>query len=303
MKLPHSVAFQVRAGKLLIALCTAATLLAVIWQSSRPRQPEHQGIPLDQWLQAYNRAGLSPSNDQANIEQISGAIRAMGSDSLPFLLKHIVHRDSIIAQKVFDLAARQHLFKLPVHHGDSYCAPSILALMVLGPDARPILPGLSKAALASSQKALFAMLALGTNAIPTLESVCLSTNRETRSQAALYIAALRSAGPQSLLRWDWSRDPLSHPLLSIHDKRSGDYGAELVNLLQSSNATVRLASADAIALHPLMRMPVQSVIPLLRERLNDSNREVRQSATNALKELNTAGASLGIIKPPSAQVQ
>ena len=94
--------------------------------------------------------------------------------------------------------------------------------MALGPDACSILPDFSKAALASSEKALFAMLALGTNAIPTLELVCFSTNRETRSQAALNIAALRSAGPQSL--------PVGrHPLLNIHDQRPRDDGVELVN--------------------------------------------------------------------------
>ena len=279
-----------RAGKVLLALCTAAIFLALIWGIFHSHQPVYQGVRLDEWLEAYNRLGLSASNGPVNIEPVSRAILAMGTNSLPFLLRHLTHRDSIIAQKFFDLAAKQHLFKLPVHQDYPYYAPSVLALMVLGPDARPILPALLKAALDSRKEALFAMLALGTNAIPTLELVCLSTNRETRSQAALYVAALRSAGPQPMLSWDWSQGPVGgHPLLKIHDKRPHDYGVELVALLQSPNAAVRLASADAIAFHPLMRMPVQSARSLLGGCLNDPNPEVRKSAAEALKELKTAG--------------
>ena len=292
-----------RAGKVLLALCTAAIFLALIWGIFHSHQPVYQGVRLDEWLEAYNRLGLSASNGPVNIEPVSRAILAMGTNSLPFLLRHLMHRDSIIARKFFDLAAKQHLFKLPVHQDYPYYAPSVLALIVLGPDARPILPALLKAALDSSNQALFAMLALGSNAIPTLELACLSTNRETRSQAALYIAALKSAGMQSVLRWDWSQDSSGrHVLLKIHDKRPDDYGAELVNLLQSPNAAVRLASADAIAFHPLMRMPVQSAMSLLRERLNDPNPKIRKSAAEALKELNASGSFWrGIPNPRSGR--
>lgn len=304
MKLANSVVPQRRIGKVLLALCTTTVFLLLIWQALRPHQPEYQGLPLNEWLQAYNRAGLSSSNGQVDLERISKAIRAMGTNSLPFLLKHILHRDSAVAQKLFDLAAKQHLFKPPVHHDYPYYAPSILALTVLGPDARPILPALSKAALASSNKALSAMLALGTNAIPALELLCQSTNRETRSQAALYIAALSSAAPQSLLRCDWSPGSAGgHPFLNIHYKSPADYGVHLVNLLRSPSTAVRLASADAIALHPLMRMPLQSATSLLQERLNDTNPEVRNSAADALKELNAAGSWRGMVKPATAQVK
>ncbi len=288
-----------RTSKALLGLCTAATFLALIWGSSRSHQPVYQGMRLDQWLDAYNRVGLSASNAQVNIEPVSKAIRAMGTNSLPFLLKHLLHRDSIIAAKFFALAAKQHLLKLPVHQDYAYYAPSVLALMALGPDARPILPSLLRPALGSSNGAIFAMLALGTNAIPTLELTCSSTDRETRSQAALYIAALKSAGPQSLLLLDWSQAPVGgHPLLKIHDQRPKDYGIELVNLLQSPNPAVRLATADAIATHPLMRMPIHSATSMLAGCLNDPNPEVKKSAAEALKELNAAGPSLrGILKP------
>ena len=260
--------------KLLFACAlAAATVLVLVWQFTRPRQPEYQGMRLNQWLEAYNWAGFSSSNGPVDLEPVSKAVRAMGTNSLPFLLKHILHRDSVIAENLYHLAAKQHVFKPPVHHDYPYYAPSVMSLMALGPDARSILPELSKAAVASSEHALFAMLVFGTNAIPALEFVCLSPNPETRSQAAMYIAALKSAGVQALLRWDWSQDPGGGPLLNIHDKRPLDYGVELVNLLQSQNAAVRLASADAIAFHPMMRMPVQSVMSLLRERLNDPDPE------------------------------
>lgn len=273
-----------RSGKILLALGTAAAFLALIW-GFLPHQPFYRGLRLDQWLDAFNQAGSSVSNSQVN-QPASKAIRAMGTNSLPYLLKHLLHHDSILAQKFFDLAARQHLFKLPVHQDYPYYAPSVFALTILGPEARPILPALSKAARASSNEALFAMLAFGTNAIPALESVCLSTDLQIRSQAALYIAALNSAGSQPLLYSDWSQDPRGrHSLLKIHDRRPQDYGVELVNLLQNTNPAVRLAAADAIALHPLMRMPSETAMSLLQDRLNDPNPDVRKSAAAALKEL------------------
>ena len=91
--------------------------------------------------------------------------------------------------------------------------------------------------------------------------------------------------------------------MKIYHHLPADYGVELVNLLQSPNAAVRLASADAIALHPLMRMPVQSAKSLLSQRLNDPNPEVRKSAAEALNELNFAGPLWRGILTPSGSLK
>src|SRR5580700_3724096 len=96
--------------RIVMAVAAVAFIGWLGWKVLCPAEPSYQGKSLSEWLDEYNRAG---STDK--IGPVSEAIRAMGTNSLPFLLANIRPADSPRAKKFFDLVQQQHLVKLPFH--------------------------------------------------------------------------------------------------------------------------------------------------------------------------------------------
>ena len=80
-----------------VAVLLVAIVGVLVWLVRFPREhePVYQGRTLTQWLDKYNRAGA-----MAKTEPVSQAIRAMGTNSLPFLLAHIKHTEFPLKQKL-----------------------------------------------------------------------------------------------------------------------------------------------------------------------------------------------------------
>jgi hypothetical protein len=251
------------------------------WEALRTREPQYQGKRLSAWLEEYNRAG-----ELAKTGPVSDAIRAMGTNCLPFLLANLKHVQSPLKEEFFEIVQKQHLVKLPFGGVDRYRPASVLALGALGSNAAPLLPELLQMAEAPATTAwgTMAMLAIGPAAIPTLEKVCENTNEFIRTEAALMIAMLK-VKPEERMAWGWDKT-------STHGKpvvRVG-YGIpkgtllELVSMLQSPEGAIRRASVDALGHYPGTTSQVAELAGQgLRKALDDTNEEVRISATNALK--------------------
>ena len=111
----------------ILAILLLVGLGLIAWRTSRSREPGYQGKRLSQWLDEYNRAGSAVEAKLA-----SEAIRAMGTNSLPFLLAHIKHTNSPIQERIFGLFRKQSLIKVRIHDKDPYVFTSISALHVLG---------------------------------------------------------------------------------------------------------------------------------------------------------------------------
>ena len=182
---------------LAIVLITGAAWLLVL----SPREPSYQGKNLTQWLDEYNRAG---SMDKT--EPVSDAIRAMGTNSLPFLLANINHTDSPLKLKLQTLLRKQHVIK-PSILGSDYKSVSILALSALGTNAEPLFPDLLKLADDPQNHwwGVMSLLAIGPSSIPTLEKVCENTNANVRTDAVLMIAFLKTM-PAPWFSWGWNKD-------------------------------------------------------------------------------------------------
>lgn len=62
---------------------------AITWHVLQPREPSYQRRRLTEWLNDYNGAG-----SMTRIEPTDQAIRAMGTNHLPYLLAHIEHTEA-----------------------------------------------------------------------------------------------------------------------------------------------------------------------------------------------------------------
>ena len=102
-----------RYARRLLALLLAggATLCAVAWFTTRPpREPEYNGHTLTYWIVALSDNMDSPPGSSKK-EQAIAAVRAIGPDGLPTLVRHLVRTDSPIKEKCLDFIGRLHLVK------------------------------------------------------------------------------------------------------------------------------------------------------------------------------------------------
>ena len=96
-----------RSRAIALVVLFAAIAVAAFF-ALRSREPEYRGKRLSQWLEEYDRTGAMEKTGPA-----SEAIRAMGTNALPYLFAYIKHRDPPLKMKFFGLVQKQHWLKLP----------------------------------------------------------------------------------------------------------------------------------------------------------------------------------------------
>lgn len=271
------------------AVLLMAVLGVMAWVILRPDEPTYRGKRLSQWLDEYNRAGALEKT-----EPISEAIRAIGTNSLPYLLANIKHVDSPMKIRFFALIRRQHILKLPFYGADPSRSTSILALHALGSQAAPLYPEVLKVAQDPGTHwwGMMSLLAVGTNTIPTLAKACQSTNAQVRTEAALMIAMMR-AMPPPWFSWGWDKAPLNgRPLFGLGYAVSEEDVREMINMLRDPDPAVRRASADAIGLYtrPPYTGVAKAAVPSLIEALKDAEPNVKLSAGETLRKIDPEAA-------------
>ena len=294
--------------KPLVALAVLLAVAGMVWLLSARREPVYQNRRLTEWLADY--ASAAPVNPvffdggpTGGMNDTAAAIRAIGTNSLPFLLAHI-HTYPPWEERLFAEMTKQRIFKFRFSLDDPLFAPSVLALRDLGQDATPALPELLRKAEKSSGSfaIMAAMLALGTNAIPGLELLCQNENVQTRAAAAAWLATIRGlSGRDSLIAWRSTSTNGSPAVMRIGCRAPSDFDALLAAMLQSPKAAIRRASADALAERGLRKPPAPTldkfiVVPPLVANLKDSDAQVRKSAADALKVIDPVAAAKAGLK-------
>jgi hypothetical protein len=269
---------------ILAGLALALFLVASVWFSWPKREPRHQGRTLTQWLDACNQAG-----DMEHIGPFSEAVRAMGTNCLPFLVARIGHEDSALKKALLRLVQKQHWLKLSLYSGDRYSGPAMLALHELGSNAIPALPELQKIAGRTNTEwqGVMALLAIGTNAIPALEAVCQSANSRARTDAVLMLAFLKAEGPP-YYSWGWNPDLMNkRPVFGLGYGVSDRDLRAIIGFLEHPSPAVRRAAAEALLryLAPVYTSVFKSAVQPLLKTLNDPDPYVRQAAAQAIKAI------------------
>ena len=112
----------------------AALLLAfvifVVCQLHGAREPTYQEKPLSFWVSQQQRSWLrsdSPSRLEAD-----RAIRSIGTNALPFLLKWTSAKDAPLKKKLMALAKKQSLIKVRFHCAEEYHVKADAGFAALG---------------------------------------------------------------------------------------------------------------------------------------------------------------------------
>ncbi len=224
-------------------LVGACAMLAIVVLATRNREPSYQGKSLSDWLKPNARQKI----DGPLAPETQEAIRQMGTNALPFLLKWVRYDTYDPSSRCIKKTLRSLMPASHYDDHDSYLAQFRWWLERDGLDTR-------------AQAAAFAFQPLGDLAQPAIPELTATMNHSPyRGQSLHAIIALSYIGKADI------------PALS--------------DALTNTNVLNRFCVAGIFGYSPALTTNSASVLPLLVRCLNDPEVGVRSSAAFSLGKL------------------
>jgi hypothetical protein len=266
---------------ILIAIVPAMLLAGLAWiifhPKSEPPEPMYQGKPLSQWLAAYDPANTN--RQPALMKETQNAIRQMGTNSIPIMLRMLERHDSPIKARFMELMRRQSLFKTEFIPELNRYERAAMGLEVLGQRASNAVPELIRIYdmnhSQNSQVIIARVLGLmgptAQAAVPSLLRDAASTNNYLYASAVFALSRICSD---------------AHTAVPV-----------LVDALQSSNRSVRITAASRLgAFGP----EAKAAVPALLQLLEQSRRLPADLSTLGINEVEIVAQALQHIDPATA---
>ncbi len=281
-----------------LILATAVTLTGVLllgawaWAKSRPREVAFAGKPLRAWLVAYYDTrfpGGDPERTKIN-EEAALAVRTIGTNALPELLKMVTATDSPLAV----LAQKQRLVEISFRPAAYWNDVGYEGFKILGPAAKDAVPALActleeNLSPSSRNAASIALGALGSNAVaavPALLRATTNVNPGVRVSALNVLGDIRtphepilSALLRSLNDLDFVVQMCGMRALSAFGPGAEEAVPALVELTKHAEHHVR--SQACAALGKIGSRP-ETAVPALLNCLADVDAHVRGGAAWSL---------------------
>jgi HEAT repeat protein len=135
--------------RVLLAVAVMVILGAAIVLSLAPWEPVYQGKPLRFWLQAYRIppvSGLAPAvidPDAPSPDEAGKAIRAMGTNAIPTLLRMLQYQEPSLKVSLRDYLTRWFpRLRIRSNYGHERNHQAMMAFSALGSNAAPCAPQL-----------------------------------------------------------------------------------------------------------------------------------------------------------------
>jgi hypothetical protein len=110
-----------------VVLALVAGGMGWLLLSFGPRDPVYKGKPLSYWLEGYDSPGAAnypPNHPNApTYQEASEAVRALGTNAIPTLLRQLRRRDSKAKEAFMNLLRRQHFIKVSPPSTTQYIEP------------------------------------------------------------------------------------------------------------------------------------------------------------------------------------
>ncbi len=255
--------FWLRSALVIVAV---GILLALVWMSPRHEEPVYQGKTMREWIEAYcvSRPGMDAHT------QAEAALRKIGANGIPVLLKMIQTPDSSFRTTLKDLIRKQSLIEANYRDAKDIRFMASAGFRVLGEDAKGAVPEL----------------------ITLLKRGSSTVEREEAIEALGYIGPSAQAAVPALLA------------IASDAKDPGRYDAiNSLGLIRSSAETVvpclerclrdpdRFIRYKAVTALKEFGEAAKSSVPSLIPSLTDPSNTVREQATNALKLIDREAAT------------
>ena len=260
-----------------ICLVLAVALLLLLTGDS---EPQYQGRKLSQWLRTYD--GHYPDQSTPSL-RAQAAIREIGTNAIPYLLKWISYEPSSLKTKTLQflerlpLPMRRHLVRSPIVSADD----AEHGFFILATQANSAIPELKRLAItsSSSERAFSCTRSLafiGPNAMPALMEIFTNANPVARSCAILVIGELGTNGLSAI--------------------------PTLLKLLADADQSLGCAAEDTLG---KLALCPEAVIPALMTNLSSTSAQRRACAARGLGGFGPKASAavpqlLRMIKDPSA---
>jgi hypothetical protein len=196
-------------GKIALALLLIALAGVSAWQGLRLREPFYQGKRLSDWLAVYKMEGMAGVETwQVRLEQQEAdeAVRRIGTNALPTLLRMLRAKDSALKVKCIGLAKRQHFIRIKYIPSEELNYRACSGFGVLGAKAQNAVPALieivnQNRSRASRWYAIQALVLVGPpaqEAIPLLTSWATNADSSARSYAVNALGRIRAEPERAL---------------------------------------------------------------------------------------------------------
>lgn len=267
---------RTRTTAVFISCAAAVVLICVLFWHS---EPEYEGRRLRVWL---NELTTSDEEGRALAKE---AILAMGSKSVPTLVRLLRSIDSTFRRKAMPWLSKQSLIRIDFNEWENQIHGAMIAFFTLGPEASSALPDLIELLPRQTWLAASAIAAMGP---------AVAAEPMARDAIPALIANLKEVDRDT-------RDAVMGALIAI----GHDTVRPLIAALSDPDAIARKHAAQTLG--KLASLP-QRTVPALNAALADSEPQVRQAAATALSAfdsdaLDAVPALAELLNDPSAQVR
>jgi hypothetical protein len=121
-----------------------AVIGVIAWVTLRSHEPEYQGKPVSVWLAKQHEVkyGVNTTERQQALREVNYAIRQIGTNAMPNILRLLRADDTGLKFKLMGLAQKQHLIKIPIHSAMNDNKLALDGLRALGELASNDIPAL-----------------------------------------------------------------------------------------------------------------------------------------------------------------
>ena len=263
--------WRLRWAWIIAALSAGLLILGYAVLSLGPNVPVYQGKDLYAWGAELQQAQQNYSDPERwkKLEATTTAIRAMGTNALPFVMADVRAHFTVKDRVFYWLASRAPFLKLQPRKVEDRWVRGIRALEVLGPIAKPYLPELISWTSNNTGYAEGALLAVGPDALPAFTNLLAHSKFP---QTGNLIGAFANAVYADRIKPEEAAIALPY----------------LVQVFRSTDAHGRWYAASAFgAIHQQPDL----CVPLLIGGLTDPTPSVRQSCVESLGHFGEAASS------------
>jgi hypothetical protein len=177
--LPAYTANMRRRLRIALAVCLLSLGGVIAWQVLSPGEPVYQGKSLGDWIKLLDYGGGHRYRTGVY------ALRQMGTNSLPALIRYLSYRDPAWKTALTRLKARSRLFSLEDSETDWHCRAA-KACAELGAQAEPAFPAMAAAAgdPGASDVVVRSLVRLLPKSAHVLTNLLTTGNQETRRAVA-----------------------------------------------------------------------------------------------------------------------
>src|SRR5262245_13961741 len=124
--------------RIMLAILVVAAFGGVVWLVQRPSEPVYEGRRLSFWLTGYDQ----PEHDELTRTEADEAVRHLGTNAIPTLLRMLRAKDSALTRRVVQSVQKHHLLKVRHTPDWQQHKQAVSAFERLGAGAKEAVPAL-----------------------------------------------------------------------------------------------------------------------------------------------------------------